>query len=240
MLIYLETQHDFVLFLQHKVSLFCFETQQYKAVLFQNTTRWYCFILKHNKMMVESTLETGWEMVVSSTWRIVLFVPRSSLWFHSAVMWEKFIICWRHNIAELACFESSVLWRFVTTTKSWIGCMIGVYFRDFGVTLFCRCQLVKFWEKWAYCRFCKLYLELFWRHPRVQQVGKFCVEAVWESKPGTNKGDLSQRVTCRGKEFRRRVTTHTVILPAPLTITGSGIKDMLGASKIEEFSSWSS
>ena len=35
----------------------------------------------------------------------------------------------------------------------------------------------------------------------------------------------------------KRKGTHTVIFPAPRTITGSGIKDMLGASKMEEFSS---
>ena len=73
--------------LKHMVNLYCFETQQDFDVIFWNTTIWGCFVLKHNKMMVESTLETVWEMVVSSTWRIVLFVPRSSLWFHSATMW---------------------------------------------------------------------------------------------------------------------------------------------------------
>ena len=120
--------------LKHMVNLYCFETQQDFDVIFWNTTIWGCFVLKHNKMMVESTLETVWEMVVSSTWRIVLFVPRSSLclgWFHSAIMWEKSVLCWRHNIAELACFEYWVLSRLVITTKSRIGCLIGVYFRDF-------------------------------------------------------------------------------------------------------------
>ena len=97
--------------LKHKVNLFCFETPQDFDVLFWNTTIWGCFVLKHSKMMVESTLETGRQMVVSSIWRIVFFVPRSSLWFQSAIMWEKFIFCWRHNIAELACFESLVLSR---------------------------------------------------------------------------------------------------------------------------------
>ena len=39
--------------LKHMVNLYCFETQQDFDVIFWNTTIWGCFVLKHNKMMVE-------------------------------------------------------------------------------------------------------------------------------------------------------------------------------------------
>ena len=36
---------------------------------------------------------------------------------------------------------------------------------------------------------------------------------------------------------KNQIPTYTVMFPAPLITTGSGVKDMFGASRIDEFSS---